>query len=261
MIFRRFACSLRRQDWAAVAVELVVVIVGVYIGLQASNWNEDRQTDAKAADFAERLRSDLREEAWGYEMQIGYYNQVLASAELTVDALAGKKSLPDEALLIEAYRATQYNGNVRRRATYDELTSTGEIGLIRDPALRDLAMRVYTTPIHGYIVEDARTSAYRSAFRMVLPRDVQQALAERCGDRSLPVGDYVGIAHALDYPCSTGLSPQVIADSATILRNDPGLVPMLQLLIANIKTGLGNMTVYFKQDMRDPLRNLAQEKP
>ncbi|MGH8040800.1 MAG: hypothetical protein ACREPN_02015, partial [Rudaea sp.] len=61
MIFRRFAGNLRRQDWTAVAVELVVVVLGVFIGLQVSNWNEDRQTNAKAADFTQRLRADLRE--------------------------------------------------------------------------------------------------------------------------------------------------------------------------------------------------------
>ena len=51
MIFRRFLGNLRRQDWTAVLVELVVVVVGVFIDLQASNWNESRRTDEKSADF------------------------------------------------------------------------------------------------------------------------------------------------------------------------------------------------------------------
>jgi hypothetical protein len=69
----------------------VVVVVGVFIGLQASNWNADRQTDAKAAVFTERLRADLREEAWAYEYGIGYGNEVLANARRAADALSGKK--------------------------------------------------------------------------------------------------------------------------------------------------------------------------
>ncbi|NWG91887.1 MAG: hypothetical protein HXY21_05195 [Parvularculaceae bacterium] len=44
------------------------------------------------------------------------------------------------ALFIAAYRATQYREPRRRRSTYDELISTGEIGLIREPALQDLAI-------------------------------------------------------------------------------------------------------------------------
>ena len=37
MILRRITANFRRQDWMAVAVELVVVVVlGVFIGVQAS---------------------------------------------------------------------------------------------------------------------------------------------------------------------------------------------------------------------------------
>jgi hypothetical protein len=137
-MLRHVISHMRRQDWGAVVIELIVVVVGVFIGVQASNWNENGETDQKAAVFTQRLRSDLREEAWGYEYEAGYFNEVLASAKRAADALSGKTPLSDVALLVSAYRATQYRYNIRRRATYDELTSTGEIGLIRDPALRDL---------------------------------------------------------------------------------------------------------------------------
>ncbi len=142
-ILRRAIRNLQAQDWTAVLVELVVVVLGVFIGVQASNWNSDAETERKSAVFTERLKSDLRIEAWGYEMQVGYYGQVLRNATAADDALTGKSPLSDEALLIAAYRATQYNSYIRRRATYDELTSTGEIGLIRDDTLRTLAMYHY----------------------------------------------------------------------------------------------------------------------
>jgi len=260
-MLRHVISHLRRQDWAAVVIELVVVVVGVFIGVQASNWNENRETNQKAAVFTERLKSDLREEAWGYQMQVGYYSQVLVNAKRAADALTGKAPLPDEALLIAAYRATQLNNYTRRRATYDELTATGEIGLIRDAALRDLAMRVYTDPIFDQMVQEAKQSDYRKAFRMVLPYDVQQALSNKCGDQVVPVGDYHGIEHVLDYPCSTGLSPATIAADDAVLKKDPRLLASLQLQIVNTETDLGYLTMYYKHDIWDPLRRLAQEKP
>jgi len=42
-IFRRAGQHLREQNWFALAAELVVVVVGVFLGLQAANWNEERQ--------------------------------------------------------------------------------------------------------------------------------------------------------------------------------------------------------------------------
>lgn len=95
--------------------------------------------------FTQCLKADLRAEAWDYEMQIGYFEQAPNSAKQATDALTVKTPLSNEALLIEAYRAPQFIDNMRRRATYDELISIGEIGLVRDEALRDLAMR--STPI------------------------------------------------------------------------------------------------------------------
>ena len=42
----------------------------------------------KGAEFTERLRTDLLGEAWGYEMQVGYYTDVLDNAKRAADALA-----------------------------------------------------------------------------------------------------------------------------------------------------------------------------
>lgn len=260
-MLRHVISHLRRQDWTAVFIELIVVVVGVFIGVQASNWNENRQTDAKAADYSQRLRADLREEAWGYAMNIGYFDQVLTSAKRAADALTGKTPLSSEALLIAAYRATQFNGNTRRRITYDELISTGEIGLIHDAALRDLAMRVYTDPVIDQITQDGQHSEYRKEFREAIPYDVQLALADKCGDHVVPVGDYEDVAHVLDYPCVTGLPPAAIEAADAILKKNPRIVPLLQLRIAEIGTDLGNLTVYYASTIREPLRRLAKENP
>ncbi len=34
MILRRLSANFRRQDWTAVVIELVVAVLGVFIGLQ-----------------------------------------------------------------------------------------------------------------------------------------------------------------------------------------------------------------------------------
>jgi hypothetical protein len=259
-MFRRFIGSLRRQDWTAVLIELVVVVAGVFIGLQASNWNERLRSDEKAAEFTERLRADLREEAWAYEYEIGYSDEVIANAKRAADALSGKVASSDEALLVAAYRATQYVFNVRRRATYDELTSTGEIGLVRDPSLRDLAMRVYTMPIFNGILDEGQNNLYRKAFRMAIPHDVQEELATTCGDRVVLPGDYKGIQSSLDYPCAPKLSPEVVSVNAAIMHGDPQFLRFLRLRIADVSTNQINLKLFYSE-VREGLQALAREKP
>ena len=260
MMFRRFLQRLKQHQWGAIATELVIVIIGVFIGMQVSNWNEERATARRAEVFSERLRSDLREEAWGYEMRIGYYGDVAAHGRRTLDALTGRVPLTDEELLIAAYRATQYNTNIRRRATYDELTSRGEIGLIADDALRDLAQRVYTSPMFDDIDGEGKNSRYRQWFRLNLPHDVQEAVSSACGDHVVPAGDYAGIDKTIDYPCSTGLPAASIAAAVAILRDDPEAIRLLRLRVADVGTSLFNLTIYYA-DMRNALRAVAKATP
>ena len=161
---------------------------------------------------------------------------------------------------MSAYRATQYKQPVRRRATYDELISTGTIGLILDEKLRDTAMRLYNMPAIENTSREGRESRYREAFRMALPNDVQSALGRQCGDRFIVPRDYEAIAGILDHPCRTELSAQAISEAAQMLRSAPNLVPLLRLRIADIETRLGDMTVN-NRTIRDDLRAVANGKP
>lgn len=257
MLLRRVIDHVRKQQWTAIWIDLVIVVVGVFIGIQVSNWNDDRASARRAAVFSERLRNDLREEAWSYEMQVGYYTDVAAHGRRALDALAGRTPLPDEQLLIAAYRATQFHGTIRRRATYEELTSRGEIGLIGDGALRDLAQRLYSTQMFQRNLDEGQSSQYRQWFRQNLPHDVQQALTDACGDHVVPAGDYAGIDHAIDYPCTTGLSAESIAGAVAILRNDPDAISLLRLRHADVESSLFNMTNYYAT-LRDGLRAIAK---
>ena len=59
MILRRITKHLTEQNWFAVVLDFLIVVFGVYIGLQASNWNGERQDRIEEAAFLEQLRNDL----------------------------------------------------------------------------------------------------------------------------------------------------------------------------------------------------------
>jgi len=260
MIRRRVIDNLKKQQWTAVVIELAIVVLGVFIGIQASNWNQARTTAEQAANFAEHLKADLREEDWAYQLQIVYNREVLANANRAAAALEGTTTISDEALLVSAYRATQYKQRLRRRSTYDELISTGTIGLIRDPTLRDTAMRVYNMPTIDNVVREGMQSRYREAFRMRLPNEVQRAVAKNCGDRYVETGNYAAISGSLDYHCTSGLTEQTLNEAAKALRSNPNLLPLLRLRIADIETRLVDLTNN-NRAILDKLRAIAAEKP
>ena len=260
MILRRFSHALRNQNWTEIAIEFVLLVLGVFLGIQVANWNAKRETKQKSAVFTERLKADLRGEDWTYQFLIAYNREVLANANRAVDALEGKATLSDEALLVSAYRATQYRSRNQLGTTYDELISTGNIGLIRDETLRGTSARIYNLAVFDSLVQEGLQSRYREAFRMRLPNDVQRTLGERCGDRVSRPGDYTTIHGRLEYPCRTGLSAQTIAESAKALRSNPDIVRFLRLRIADLETRLSDLTRNNRRVMEN-LRAIAKEQP
>lgn len=260
MILRRLAQNLKEQNWTAIVIEFILLVVGVFMGIQVANWNEERTTRQKSAIFTERLKADMRGEDWTYQFLIAYNREVLANANRAVAALEGKTELSDEALLVSAYRATQYRNRNQRGSTFDELISTGNIGLIRDRTLRDTAIRLYNLNVFDNLVQEGMKSRYREAFRMTLPNHVQRAISKHCGDRVARAGDYASINGNLDYPCRTGLSAQDIATSAHALRSNPDIVRFLRLRIADLETRMFDLTRNNRSIMEN-LRAIAKETP
>lgn len=260
MILQRFIQHFRHQEWTAIGIELGIVVLGVFIATQVSNWNQKLSTDERAAVFAMRLKADLRGEEWNYQMLTTYNREVLQNADRAANALDGNATLSDEGLLVSAYRATQYHQPVSSRSTYDELISTGTISLIHDRALRESAMQLYNLTAIDYLIRESMSSRYREAFRMSLPNGVQRALAKRCGDRILDdVSEYADIPGTLEYPCTTGLSEQAVAEAAKALRTNTSLVPLLRARIADLETLIGLTSD--SQTSLERLRTVAKETP
>lgn len=260
MILRRVIAHVRKQEWTAIWIDLAIVVVGVFIGIQVSNWNSERESRQKAAVFTERLKDDLRAEAWRYQFLLAYYRDVRDATEATADAISGKAPLSNEALLINAYRATQYKQGAARRATYDELISTGNIGLIEDRKLLGLAVRAYSIATIDNTVREGNESAYRALFRMTVSNDVQRALAAQCGDRYIRPGDYRGFDHVIDYPCATGLPQADIDAAADALRAEPQALRFLRLRVSDLETRLADLTGN-NRDVLDGFVEIAKEQP
>lgn len=244
MILRRVIQHVRKQEWTAIAIDFVIVVLGVFVGIQVSNWNAERETKQKSAVFTERLKADLREEAWAYEYLILYNKDILANAERVLAAMGGEAEMTDEQFVISAYRASQYKYNLRQRASYDEMISTGSIDLISDATLRKTAIEIYTSKTFDEISADGQKSEYREIFRKSVSKDVQHALLKQCGDRFVEPLDYVKINKSLDYECALDVPAEKISTAAESLRSHPALVSALQYRFADIETAISDLEFY-----------------
>ncbi|NRA30887.1 MAG: hypothetical protein HRU11_11600 [Parvularculaceae bacterium] len=60
MILQRVSKAVREQNWFTVAIELMIVTTGVFLGIQFGNWNEQRADDRREQAYLERLQRASR---------------------------------------------------------------------------------------------------------------------------------------------------------------------------------------------------------
>lgn len=60
MILRRVIAHFRNQEWTAIALDFVIVVIGVFVGIQVSNWNEERRTRMVEHDLLNRLYEETQ---------------------------------------------------------------------------------------------------------------------------------------------------------------------------------------------------------
>ena len=55
----RLADAVREQNWFAIALEIVIVVLGVVIGFQVTAWGAERATRAQERELLRGLRSEF----------------------------------------------------------------------------------------------------------------------------------------------------------------------------------------------------------
>ncbi|NJM35889.1 MAG: hypothetical protein HC850_15690 [Rhodomicrobium sp.] len=178
MILRRVIAHFRKQEWTAIAIDFLIVVVGVFIGIQVANWNAALAENARSREVTERLIGDLKAERNRLLTQQRYYEEARGAGEAALSMLEAAEGSADAALLINAYRATQEPTESRRRATYDELKSSGDLDLIRDRTLREAAASVFESRMYE-VNEQVSNSAYRRLFRSTVPLAAQKGRRAR----------------------------------------------------------------------------------
>ena len=68
MILRRVIQHVKKLEWTAIWIDLVIVVVGVFIGIQVANWNEDRASRNAETRHLEEIAEDLRADIAVFDM-------------------------------------------------------------------------------------------------------------------------------------------------------------------------------------------------
>ena len=237
MILRRIATNLRAQNWTTVAIELAIVIGGVFIGIQAANWNEQRQERNHTRLLLSQVQVELRGFTALLKGAHTYYATTGKFADRADAGWNGDPSVGDEEFVIAAYQASQVTGVSNNSTVWGQIFGAEDLQNIEDLDIRQNLSRVigfdYVTVSRASVA-----SKYREEVRKVLPDNIQSAIRERCGDRRLS-----GAYSALSLPanCDLDLPDSEVAGVAAALRSKSELQGELRWHRAAVASQLLNV--------------------
>ena len=59
MILPRLAQAIRGQHWTTLALELLILVIGIFLGLQVDDWNEARKHQQQESVYMHKIYQDL----------------------------------------------------------------------------------------------------------------------------------------------------------------------------------------------------------
>ena len=171
MLFRHIADHVRAQNWTAIAIDFVIVVIGVFMGLQTQEWSREHEDRKRELQIVGDLLADLEIDRMQYAnginaaaRRIGAANASLVGAGLPAlqfDFDAPHKDFARYSL--DLSKSPEIPASERNRlwtgvtiayfptlstSTYDAMVGSGDIKIISD---RDLvrAIQVYNNVSNG----------------------------------------------------------------------------------------------------------------
>ena len=145
MLLRRFMLHVKEQNWFAVGLDVIVVIVGIFLGMQVTEWYEHRKERELEVSYYQQLIQDLKIDQQDGENVVRFNDGHYENLQYLFNALKNPNfAIDDPQNLVNAImRAGFIYAPQTTDQTYKELTNTGYLRLIKDVELKRAVVTYY----------------------------------------------------------------------------------------------------------------------
>jgi hypothetical protein len=232
MSIAKLASRLRAHDWMAAGIELAIVVVGILIALQVSNWNEARRDHARADGYYRRLHESLRVDAQSLDATLVFWKQVAGYGRAAMaNAERGERVDGSNWKTVLAwYQASQMMPFELEDTTFLEMRDNGDLSLISDEDLRSRVAEYYRITATGTTRAKilSHDPDYRRQIRGLTPWHIQQYIWDKCFHQ---LG---GVRQEL-IDCPAPISEDEAAALLVDYRAAPGLLANLRYWVATLR--------------------------
>jgi len=240
MIYRRLGARLKAQDWLAITIEVLIVIVGVFIGNWVNDWSQGRAADRETKDLLRQLHPEMTRQRQSLTSIRNYFQITGRFADVAFAGWRHDPRISDAQFVIAAYQASQAYGLSANGQTWAQIFGGDQLRRINDPAIRSPLQRLMTYD-YSLLSYDRVNSKYRNDVRLIIPNDTQQRIRHACGDRLILDGKGLGLPPT----CSIAIPGAAVV--AASLRAHPELTGELAQHQSLVDTQFTNVALVESQ--------------
>ncbi len=139
MLLRRVIEHVKEQNWTAIAIDFAIVVIGVFVGIQAQQWQQAWDERRLERVYLERILADITLSIETNQLNITRLEGLSNGQSLVVESLR-RCELPEnmkDAFADGVSDIAKVGPSVFVLSTMDEMLSAGQFSLIRSAEMRD----------------------------------------------------------------------------------------------------------------------------
>jgi hypothetical protein len=229
----KLVARLRRHDWTAAIIELLIVVVGILVALQLNNWNQDRLDHSRADSYYRRIHAELLADRQNIDNTLKFWNVVsnYGRAAIAFGESGQRMDGSNWKTVLAYYQASQLMPFELEDTVFTEMRDGGGLALINDEGLRKRLAdyyRISGTGITANILH--HDPVYRMQVRGLTPWRVQQYIWDKCF-RAL------GGTNQELIDCPSPIGEQEAATLLESYRQSDSLLQNLRFWISTLRVG------------------------
>lgn len=234
----------RIEKWRArtrwFAAEFLVVVTGVLVALAINAWWEARREHGLERGYLLRLEADLVADSLELEANLAFERKRAEQARLLIRSLSGTRPDDTDAFIHAVEEVAWVLAPRLSPYTFQELQSTGNLRLLRDPDIRRALSAYYYQSINNrdFFLEYAsdRAWTYARATSGVLPSETRVAISlEQPADTTSTAAI---LARLAAIPEARAMVSEVLVSTTNLEWNIISTQKLLSEALARVRSGL-----------------------
>ena len=126
--------------------EIVLIMIGIFLALQLNNWNEERMDRIEEREILARLLKEVQTHLAGFPQRFDSIEKKQKALKGVALAFNGQPIEDNKAFLSDVVTGTKFPwGSSYTRLTFEELQSSGKLGLVQNTSLREEIIGYYAS--------------------------------------------------------------------------------------------------------------------